>query len=98
MSERKHGRGGSSNATLGWISGLGLAVVPWFLAGVVSTFTSDPESFFPTALTVAFVAMVGWIVLGAIRIPGFRRGALIGSTISLALVGALRLILLLVQP
>lgn len=78
---------------LGWLSGFGLAIVPWFVAGIVSTFLPDPESMFPVALVVAFAAMVGWVIVGSIRIPRFRRGALIGSTITLAVAGIVRLLL-----
>ncbi len=74
---------------LGWISGLGILIVPWIVSGTVSTFTPEPESWFPWVFLVAFVAMVGWIVYGIVRLPRFRTGALMGSAIALGLVVAL---------
>ncbi len=71
---------------LGWISGLGIVAVPWIVSGIVSTFTSEPETWFPWVFFVAFVAMVGWIVYGIVHFPGFRRGSLIGSAIALGVV------------
>ncbi len=89
---------GNNQAALGWISGLGLAVAPWLVAGVISTFLPDPESMFPPTFVAAFVGMVAWIIFGSIRLPGFRRGALIGSAISAGLTGALYIAVLIAQP
>jgi len=78
-----------SGRILGWLSGLGIIAVPWIVSGIISTFTPEPESSFPWVFLAAFVAMVGWIVYGVIRIPRFRKGALIGSGIALAVVALL---------
>ena len=81
----------------GWLSGVGLLIVPWIMAGVISTFSGDPESFFPKALLGVFVVMVGWLVYGCARIPGFRRPALLGSAFAVAVVAFLYLLALGVQ-
>lgn len=83
---------------MGWLSGLGIAVVPWVASGIVSTFLPDPETTFLWVLLAALVAMVGWIAYGIVRIPGFRRGALLGSAISLGVVGLLAAVLWWSQP
>lgn len=83
---------------LGWLSGLGLLVVPVFVAGVLATAAgmlevlltrelSDPQRWdaertFPWLYLVAFVAGLGWIAYGSLRIRGFRRGALPGTAIT----------------
>jgi hypothetical protein len=95
--ERRGARVGDGKA-LGWLSGLGIAVVPWVAGGIVSTFLPDPETSFPWVLLAAFVAMVGWIAYGIARIPGFRRGAVLGSAISLSIVGSLVVLLWWLQP
>jgi len=82
-----------SGGVLGWLSGLGIVVIPWLVSGVVSTFLPEPESSFLWVMLAAFVAMVGWIVYGIIRIPRFAKGALIGSAIALATVGVLAALL-----
>ncbi len=81
---------------LGWLSGLGLLVVPWVAAGVLATLGTmvgpeswDAERTFPWLLPVGFVAGLGWIVFGSLRIRGFRRGALPGTAIALAVVGGI---------
>ncbi len=81
----------------GWLSGLGLAIVPWIAAGLLATISGavggeswNPETTFPWWLLAAFVAMLGWLVLGSRRIPGFRRGAVMGSAV--AVVGLLVLV------
>ncbi len=95
--ERRSARIGDGKA-LGWLSGLGIAVVPWVASGIVSTFLPDPETAFLWVLVAALVAMVGWIGYGIARIPGFRRGALLGSAISLGVIGLLAAILWWSQP
>ena len=62
----------SSGRVYGWISGLGFLGIPWFVAGVVSTFTSNPESAFPPLFGVAFAAMLGWSAYASFKVPGFR--------------------------
>jgi len=71
---------------LGWLSGLGIVAVPWIVSGIISTFTPEPESSFLWVFLVAFVAMVGWIIYGIVRLPRFRKGALLGSAIALSVV------------
>jgi len=82
----------------GWLSGLGIVVFPWVAGGIVSTFLPEPETMFPWVLLAAFAAMIGWIAYGIARIPGFRRGALLGSAISLSIAGLLYVLVLLAQP
>ena len=80
---------------LGWVSGLGIAIVPWIAGGILASVgamgpeTWSPEATFPWTLLASFVAMLGWIAYGCIRISGFRRGGLLGSAIALALVGVI---------
>ena len=81
---------------LGWLSGLGLLVAPWVAAGVLATLGTmvGPESWeaertFPWLLLVGFVAGLGWIVFGSLRISGFRRGALPGTAISLSVLAGI---------
>lgn len=82
----------------GWLSGLGIVVIPWIASGIVSTFLPEPETMFPWVLLAAFVAMIGWIAYGSVRIPRFRRGALTGSAIALGAVGLLYALLRWLQP
>ncbi len=82
----------------GWLSGLGLGAVPWLIAGVISTFSGDPEATFPWALAAGFALMVGWITYGSVRIRGFRRGALVGSALVLGSSALLWAILRWLQP
>ena len=84
-----------SGRVLGWLSGLGLLVFPWIAAGVLATAATmvGPESWeadrsFPWLLLATVVVGLGWVIYGSLRIPGFRRGALPGATIALALMGA----------
>ena len=83
---------------LGWLSGLGIVVIPWIASGIVSTFLPEPETSFPWVFLAAFVVMVGWIAYGSARIPRFRRGALLGSVIVLGVVGILYALLRWLQP
>lgn len=83
---------------LGWISGLGWPFLAWLLAGIVSTFTPEPESTFPAVLAGSVVAVIAWLVLGSIRIVGFKRGAVRGALISLGLGLVLWAVLLFIQP
>ncbi len=76
---------------LGWLSGLGLLVVPWIAAGVLATLGTmvGPESWnaertFPWVLLVTFVGGLGWVAWGSVRISGFRQGAVPGTLIALA--------------
>lgn len=80
----------------GVLSGLGLALVPWLAAAVISTASPDPEAVFLWALGGAVVPMIAWIAYGSVRLPGFRRGALVGVLIALA--GAALLYVLLRWP
>jgi hypothetical protein len=80
----------------GWLSGLGLVVVPWLLAGVLSTLGGlaggeswDPERTFPWWLLAAVLLMLGWLAVGSLRVAGFRRGAAWGAAIA---VGGLALV------
>lgn len=89
------GTGEGSAVTLGWTSGLALLVVPWVGAGILATLGSlvgreswQPERTFPWLLLVTGVACVGWLVYGSLRLPGFRRGALPGAAIAVALIAA----------
>ncbi len=83
---------------MGWVAGLGVALFPWLVAGVISTFLPNPEAMFPWVLLIASVLMVACVVWGTVRVPGFRRGALLGSAISLAFVCLVSLVLLWLQP
>ncbi len=76
---------------LGWLSGLGLAVVPWIAAGLLASIAGaiggeswNPETTFPWVLLASFVGMLGGIAYGSLRIPGFRRGAALGAAVALA--------------
>lgn len=82
----------------GWLSGCGVVIAPWLVAGVISTFSPDPEATFPWVLLGAFVTMVGWITFGSLRIPEFRRGALLGSALTLGVFGVAYLLILWFQP
>ncbi len=95
----------TSGRVLGWLSGLGVAFVPWVAAGVLSTVGGivggeawSPETTFPWLALGAFVTTVGWLAYGSVRIPGFRRGALLGASLALAGVGLLVGLALLLQP
>ena len=83
---------------LGWISGLGLPFAPWIVAGIISTFTPDPEAVFPWGVAVGFVATAAWIGFGSWRIPRFRKGGLMGSAIALGVLAVLLGVLVLMQP
>lgn len=83
---------------LGWISGLGLLLVPWIIAGIISTFMPEPEAAFPWVFGFGLVAMGAWIGFGSWRIPGFRRGGLMGSAMTLGVFAVLFGILFLMQP
>ena len=85
-----------SGRVLGWLSGLGLLVVPWIAAGVLATVATmvgpeswDAERTFPWLLLATFVAGLGWVVYGCVRISGFRRGALPGAAIALVVIGGI---------
>ncbi|MEA3511326.1 MAG: hypothetical protein U9R51_07830, partial [Actinomycetota bacterium] len=77
---------------------LGIVVIPWVASGIVSTFLPEPEKTFQWVFLTAFVAMVGWLTYGIVRIPRFRRGALLGSVIALGIVGVLYALVRLLQP
>ena len=90
-----------SGRVLGWISGLGLLVVPWIAAGVLSTAVTmvgpaswDAESTFPWLLLAAFAAGAGWLIYGSARIPGFRDGAIPGATLAVGAIAAIYLVTL----
>ncbi len=79
---------------LGWLSGLGLLVVPWVVAGVIATLGTmvgsrswDAERAFPWLLLASLLGGLGWVVYGSLRISGFRRGALPGAAIALVVMG-----------
>jgi len=95
--EHRSARTGNGRV-LGWVSGLGIVIIPWIGSGIVSTFLPEPEKAFQWVLLVTFVAMIGWIAYGSVRIPRFRRGALLGSAIALGIVGLLYVIVRLLQP
>ncbi|HZJ47901.1 MAG TPA: hypothetical protein VFD97_02555 [Acidimicrobiia bacterium] len=87
MADLKHRSARTGDGrVLGWLSGLGIVAVPWIVSGIISTFTPEPESSFLWVFLVAFVAMVGWIIYGIVRLPRFRKGALLGSAIALSVV------------
>jgi len=84
---------------LGWLSGLALLIVPGIVAGVLATVGTmvgpeswEPETTFPWLLLAAFVIGLGWVVYGSVRISGFRRGALPGTAIALAVIGGIYVI------
>lgn len=83
---------------LGWISGLGMPFLAWLLAGIVSTFTPEPETSFGYVLAGSTVVVGGWLVYGSTRIPGFKGGAVRGALVSLGVGVALWITLLLIQP
>lgn len=90
---------------LGWISGLGLLVVPVVVAGVLATAGGmveelatptdsgperwQPERVFPWLHLGAGAAGLAWIAYGSVRIDGFRRGALPGTTVALVVLGGI---------
>ena len=78
-----------SGRAQGWLAGLGVIPIPWVAAGIVSTFLPNPEQSFPWVFTAAFTAMIGWVIYGSFQVPGFRRGAIIGATVTLSIAGAL---------
>lgn len=82
----------------GWLSGLGIFVVPWIVAGIISTFTPDPEATFPWVLAASFAGMIGWIILGSLHLREFRRGAAIGGVVALSVLTFLVATLLWLQP
>ena len=83
---------------LGWVSGLSLLLAPWIVAGIISTLTPDPEAAFPWGFAFGFVAMAAWIGFGSWRIPGFRKGGLMGSAMALGVFAVLFGVLFLMQP
>ncbi len=83
---------------LGWIAGLGVVLVPWLVSGVISTILPHPEASFPWVLLGAFVTMVTAMIWAGAKVPGFKRGALIGSAISLSTFGALLMLVHLLAP
>lgn len=83
-----------TNQVVGWLSGLGLLVVPWIAAGVLATVGTmvgpdswDAESTFPWLALATLAVGLGWVVYGSLRISGFRRGALPGAAIALVVIG-----------
>ncbi len=89
---------------LGWLSGLGLLVVPLMAAGVLATVGTmvgpeswSAESTFPWLLLATLLGGVGWVVYGSIRIRGFRGGALPGAAITLLVIGGLVLLGIVLQ-
>ncbi len=88
----------ATGRVLGWVSGLGLLVVPWIVAGVLATAAGvagqenwNPEVTFPWFLLAAFLTGLGWIGYGCARMPGFRRGALPGTAIALTAIAGIYL-------
>lgn len=84
---------------LGWISGLGLLVVPWFVAGFVATAATmvgssswSAERVFPWAFPAAVAIGLLWVAFGSLRISQFARGAIPGTAISLGVIGAIYLV------
>ncbi len=105
---QKRGRGSSSEETnariLGWLSGLGLLVLPWLAAGVLATIATvlGPESWnaertFPWFLLAGLVAGLGGILYVSVRSRGFRAGAVPGTAIALTVM-AVVFVLLAVLP
>ena len=89
---------------LGWLSGLGVLVVPWIAAGIFATLGTmvGPESWaaeriFPWLLLAALVGGLGWIIYGTVRISGFRRGALPGAAIALVVIGGIYILAVVLQ-
>ena len=65
---------------LGWISGLSLLVLPWFVAGFVATAATmvgpsgwSAEAVFPWAMLAGIALGLAWVVLGSLRISHFAR-------------------------
>ncbi|ANH39631.1 hypothetical protein I601_3224 [Nocardioides dokdonensis FR1436] len=81
-----------AGVVLGWICGLGLLVVPWIGAGVLATLASfgpeswAPERSFPWLLLAGTVGWLGWLVVASLRLDGFRRGAVPGTAIAIAVI------------
>lgn len=82
-----------SGRALGWLSGLGMLVVPGLAAGVLATIATmvgperwDAESTFPWLLLATGSVGLAWLVYGSARIRGFRHGAVRGATIALTVV------------
>jgi hypothetical protein len=94
----------ANGRVFGWVSGLGLLVVPWFVAGILATAGTmvgpsswDAERTFPWFLLGTFVLGLVWVVIGSLRISNFARGAIPGTAISLGVTGAIYVIGLIVQ-
>jgi hypothetical protein len=105
MAVRQRTTDEASGRVLGLLSGLGVAFVPWVAACVLSTVGEmvggeawSPETTFPWLALGAFVAMLGWLAYGGARIPGFRRGALLGAALALAGVSFVVALALLLRP
>lgn len=99
MAETEHRDAHVGNGrALGWVSGLGIVIIPWIASGIVSTFLPEPEKAFQWVLLAAFVAMIGWIAYASVRLPRFKRGAFLGSAIAMGIVGALYALVRLSQP
>ncbi len=86
----------------GWVSGLGLLVLPWFVAGFVATAATmvgpsgwTAERVFPWAMLAGIVLGLAWVVIGSVRISHFARGAVPGAAISLGVLGGIYLLSLL---
>ncbi len=82
----------SSARALGWICGLGLVIVPWVGAGIVATLVTltgieslNAEQTYPWFLAASAVVYLGGLVYGSMRLPGFRRGAVLGALVAVVL-------------
>ena len=93
-----------TNRVIGWLSGLGLLVVPWIAAGVLATVATmvgpeswDAETTFPWLVLATLAVGLGGIAYGSLRISGFRRGALPAAAIALVVIGGIYLLGVVIQ-
>lgn len=91
---------GPDNVTggAGWAIGFGTIVAPWLGAGVLSTFTANPEASFPRLFIASYIVAVGWSAWAGIRRPHLRRGIVLGVLIAIVGVAALVALAWLTRP